>query len=161
MYDILTVVEEARKTIEKKGFATITSPRLSKDGQICAHTLGMPAQGLPDLVVFIPEQGTDIASMLLNEVANLQIAQGKYAHGRVLRKDVFPDIPPESSVNLTLLEVNNQHLQEIFVLNKVLLRDKTYTQEAFQITYPDDKGRYPWMPGSDLASLRIVSRPLE
>jgi len=62
---------------------------------------------------------------------------------------------------LTLLEVNPMFSQQLFALNKVLLRGKTFTQEAFQVTYPDDNGNYPWQPGSALTSLRLLGRPPE
>jgi hypothetical protein len=122
MYDILTLLDEARQKIDKSGYATITHPYYSNEDNICAHTLGLAQQGLPDLVVNITHEGADLAARLLAETADLQIKQGKFAHGRELRKEVFPDLPADSSTKLMLLEVEPKYLDRVFALNKVLLR---------------------------------------
>lgn len=155
---MLAVLEEARKKIEKKGFATLTAERHSGNGQICAHTVGFPAMGLPDLMVMVPDGGEDLAGVLLNEVGALQVAQGKLTHGRVLTKELFPDLSDDSYVKMVMCEITDEQGLDIFVMNKVLLRDKPYTQEAFQIVYPDDKGRMPWQTNSNLANLRMFGR---
>lgn len=163
--DILTLLQSAQEKVKKKGFAILRSSRHSTPSQACIHTLGLPSMGLPDLVIYIGNHsnGPDIAHTLLNEVANLQIAQGKFTHGRQLTKEVFPDLPETSMVNITMLQITDPYyLQDTFVLNKAILREKgDYTQEALQLVYPDDSGRFPWEPGSQLADLKVVGRALE
>lgn len=161
---MLTVLHEAREKIAKKGYAVLPSSRLSDKDQICVHTVGMASMGLADLVIYMGNygEGPELAVKLITDVANFQTQQGKYTHGRVLTKEVWPDYDENDFVSLTLLQVDPFYLDSIFSLNKVLLRDKSvHTIEAFQIAYPDSAGRFPWVKGSEMATMRLVGRPPE
>jgi hypothetical protein len=158
MYDILSLLTEARQMVAKKGFAAITSQRMSTDEAVCCHTLGLAAQGLPDLVVYVARPDGDMAAALLNELANLQISQGRFTHGRKITSEFFNE---GSNMSLTLLEVDPQHLETLFPLNKALFGDKPFRQEGIQITFPDALGRFPWESGSLLSKQTLLGRAPE
>lgn len=154
MQDVLSLYEQAKKLIEEKGFAVVAAQMNVEPDPLndCVHTLGLAAQGLPELVVF--GMTDDLGSSVLATLANIQINQGPFIQGRVVKDEMFKEGSPYAFM---MIEVEPCYIDDVFFMNKVLYGENFKTT-AIQVCYQDINGRYPWDPGSDLAETHKLGR---
>lgn len=132
--------EDARTstTIRKYGWA-IEYVMGDPERQECpfAYTIGLFGLGHPELIVLGVEPHT--ASGLLNDVG-AQIRHGRdLVPGEVLAFDDWAH-------RVTVEEVPNPG-QILFAANRFYQRPDEASVPAFQLTYDDLSGRFPWDPG--------------
>jgi len=115
-----------------------------------AYTIGMTEIGHPELVVLGVPAGT--ANGLLNEVASRVRAGESLGAGRVVRFDQWS--------HRVTVEVVPNPAQILFAANSYYGRPDESSVEAFQLTYDDTSGRFPWEDGYDVPAW-IQPRPGE
>jgi hypothetical protein len=85
-------------------------------------------------------------------MAQLQIKQGPFTHGRVITKEFFETV---EHLSFKMVELSDLHAKNILSLNRVVF-DPTTPLKGVQICYPDSSGRFPWQQGSDIDYMKIL-----
>lgn len=115
-----------------------------------AYTVGLSELGHPELLILGVAPGT--ASGVLNDVARRVRAGRSLTPGDVLSFDAWPHrVTVESLPNPQAI---------LFVANDFYERTDDLSVPAFQLTYDDRSGRFPWDAGYDVAPW-IQPRPGE
>lgn len=146
MRDLLSVMKEAKTSVERDGFALMIAqagsmPDLDQDA---IHTVGLAKQGLPELITF--GLTAEFGSTVIAHLARLQISQGPFTHGREIKEEMFEE---DSVAKFVMVEVNEKHLEKWFHINKALFGPEI-EPTAMQVCWPDKDGKMPWEPGSAL-----------
>jgi hypothetical protein len=115
-----------------------------------AYTIGMFGYGHPELVALGLDPGD--AGALLNEVGRRVKAGGNLIAGELLEFDAWAH-------RVTVEEIPNPGAI-VFGANRHYQRPDEVSVPAFQLTYDDREGRFPWEPGYSV-SRWIQPRPGE
>ena len=108
------------------------------------YTVGLHRAGLPELIVFGPPD--DVAAPMLDSVA-WQLRQGRaYVDG-----DVVDGRKGDQPVRVMEVLDSRTHL-----LHANALSPSPLPVPALQLIYPDRDGRWPWQPGSRIASVPLL-----
>lgn len=107
------------------------------DAQPFAYTIGLHGRGHPELLIF--GLGFEVGAKVLNDVARRVVAGRPLAPDRVLES-------PDWGFRLATERLPNP-ADILFAANRHYRLRGGRSVDAFQLSYDDALGRFPWQPG--------------